>query len=275
MAMQEKKSSKKIGLALGSGAARGLAHVGVLAALARMGIHIDMISGTSMGSLVAAVYAKGEDIDAMKKMARELGERKLSFLTEPTLSKTGLISGIKINNMLKSIFGDMQFNDLKIPFACSATDIESGREVVIDHGLVREGVRASCTVPIILAPIKLEGRYLVDGALVNPVPIDVLKKMGADIVIAVNVTLPEPENRNNSIGKSKHKSPNILSIAFQTVNIISSQRLLACLEQADITISPQVNHIGRGDFQRADEIIYQGELAAFSCEKDIKNLITG
>jgi len=136
-------------------------------------------------------------------------------------------------------------------------------------------VRASCTVPIILAPIKHEGRYLVDGALVNPVPIDLLKKMGADIVIAVNVTLPETENRDNGISRNRHKGPNILTIAFQTVNIISSQRLLACLQQADITISPQVNHIGRGDFQRADELIYQGELAAFSCEKEIKSLITG
>ncbi|HAS28387.1 MAG TPA: patatin family protein, partial [Dehalococcoidia bacterium] len=128
---------------------------------------------------------------------------------------------------LKSIFGDMRFEDLKIPFACSATDIESGLEVVIDRGLVREGVRASCTVPVILAPIKIEGRYLVDGALVNPVPADLLKKMGADIVIAVNVSPLENDNSMaNDIKKDKRKNPNIMSIAFQTVNIIASQRLL-------------------------------------------------
>ena len=270
--MQQKTSKKKIGLALGSGSARGLAHVGVLAALKNMGIHIDMISGTSMGSLVGAVYAKGEDIDTMKQMARELGEKRLSFLTEPTLSKSGLISGIKINNMLRSVFGDLQFQDLKIPFACSATDIENGHEVVIDRGLVREGVRASCTVPVILAPIKREGRYLVDGALVNPVPVDLLKKMGADIVIAVNVTLPESENRDNNTGKDRHKSPNMLTIAFQTVNIIGSQRLISCMAEADITISPQINHIGRGDFHRAEELIYQGELAALACEQELKQL---
>ncbi|MDD3994385.1 MAG: patatin-like phospholipase family protein [Dehalococcoidales bacterium] len=273
--MQEKTSGKKIGLALGSGTARGLAHIGVLEVLLGMGIHIDMISGTSMGSMVAGVYAKGESIEAMKEMARDLGSKRLSFLTEPTLPRTGLISGVKMNNALKSVFGDMKFEDLKIPFACSATDIESGREVVIDRGLVREGVRASCTVPVILAPIKIEGRYLVDGALVNPVPADLLKKMGADIVIAVNVAPLEYDNSKASdIKKDKRKNPNILSIAFQTVNIIASQRVLACLEHADIIISPQVNHIGRGDFHRSDELIHQGELAALACQQQLKSLIT-
>ncbi len=272
--MRQKTSGKKIGLALGSGTARGLAHIGVLEVLLGMGIHIDMISGTSMGSMVAGVYAKGENIEAMKEMARDLGSKRLSLLTEPTLSRTGLISGVKINNALKSIFGDMRFEDLKIPFACSATDIESGHEVVIDRGLVREGVRASCTVPVILAPIKIEGRYLVDGALVNPVPADLLRKMGADIVIAVNVTPLEDDNsRVNNVKKDKRKEPNILSIAFQTVNIIAGQRLLTCMQYADIVISPRVNHIGRGDFHRADELIHQGELAALACEQQLKPLI--
>ena len=274
--MQMNTSGKKIGLALGSGTARGLAHIGVLEVLLRMWIHIDMIAGTSMGAMVAAVYAKGEDMETIKEMAKDLGAKRLSFLRETTLSKTGLISGVKINKSLKSVFGDMRFEDLKIPFACSATDIESGREVVIDRGLVREGVRASCTVPVILAPIKIEGRYLVDGALVNPVPADLLKKMGADIVIAVNVTPLEYDNSNtNDIKKDKRKTPNILSIAFQTVNIIASQRLLACMEHADIIISPQVTHIGRGDFHRVDELIRYGELAALACEQQLKPLITG
>jgi NTE family protein len=274
--MQMNTSGKKIGLALGSGTARGLAHIGVLEVLLGMGIHIDMIAGTSMGSMVAAVYAKGENIDAIKERAKDLGAKRLTFLTEPTLSRTGLISGVKMNKALKSVFGDMKFEDLKIPFACSATDIESGREVVIERGLVREGVRASCTIPVILAPIKIEGRYLVDGALVNPLPADLLKKMGADIVVAVNVAPLEYDNfNNNDIKKDRRKNPNILSIAFQTVNIIASQRLLACMDHADIIISPQVNHISRGDFHRVDELIRQGELAALACEQDLKRMITG
>jgi NTE family protein len=161
--MQINKSGKKIGLALGSGAARGLTHIGVLKSLQVMGIQVDMVSGTSMGSLIGALFAKGEDLDVMKHLANDLGAKRLSFLTDPTFPKTGLISGLKINNMLKSLFGDMEFQELKIPFVCSATDIESGQEVVIDRGLVREGVRASCSVPVILAPIKLGGRYWSTG----------------------------------------------------------------------------------------------------------------
>jgi NTE family protein len=272
----EIESRRKIGLALGSGVARGLAHIGVLAALQKMGIRIDMISGTSMGALVGAIFAKGEDVDTMRTLATDLGAKRFSFLTEPTLSKTGLISGVKVDNMLKSIFGDMEFQDLDIPFACSATDIEEGREVVINRGLVREGVRASCSVPIIFAPAKHEGRYLVDGALVNPVPVDLLKKMGADIVIAVNVVSPESDNsHDDGVKKAGRKAPNIFSIAFQTVNIISSQRLISCMAEADITIRPQLTHIGRTDFHRVDECILQGELATLTFENELKNLING
>jgi NTE family protein len=268
-------AQKKIGLALGSGAARGLAHIGVLVALQKLGIHIDMVSGTSMGAFIGAVYAKGEDLDSMRTLANDLGAKRLSFLTEPTLSRTGLISGQKINNMLKSIFGDMEFKDLNIPFVCSATDIEKGREVVINQGLVREGVRASCSVPIILAPTKYKGRYLVDGALVNPVPVDLLKKMGADVVIAVNVVTPESENSQDDVKRAKQKVPNIFNIAFQTVNIISSQKLISCMAEADITIKPHLIHIGRADFHRASECIYQGELAVMNDEQELKRLING
>jgi NTE family protein len=227
-----------------------------------------------MGALVGAVYAKGENLDYMKDLAINLGAKRLSFIADPALSKTGLISGRKINNMLKSIFGDMEFQNLEIPFACLATDIENGREVVIKQGLVREGVQASCSIPVILPPIKQDGRYLVDGGMVNPVPVDILKRMGADFVIAVNVTSLEVEDSSGLDGKRrKQKAPNMFGIAFQTVNIISSQRLKSCLAEADIVISPQLTNIGRGDFHRASECIYQGELAALEYEQEIKRLI--
>jgi NTE family protein len=228
--LQKVPSERIVGVALGSGAARGLAHIGVLAALQKQGIRIDMVAGTSMGALVGAVYAKGEKFDKMKDLAIDLGAKRFSFLTDPALSKTGLISGRKINNMLRSIFDDIEFQNLEIPFACSATDIENGQEVVIKQGLVRDGVKASCSVPIILAPTKYEGRYLVDGGMVNPVPVDILKRMGANFVIAVNVVSLEAENPPEvNTGSVGSKAPNMLTIAFQTVNIISSQRLKSCL----------------------------------------------
>ncbi len=272
--MQRKMESKKrIGLALGSGAARGLAHIGVLAALQKIGIRIDMISGTSMGALIGAVFAKGEDVDSMKELAAELGAKRFSFLADPALPAAGLISGRKIDSMLTSIFGDLEFPELDVPFVCSATDIESGEEVVINQGLVRTGVKASCSIPVILAPTRYDGRFLVDGALVNPVPVSLLKRMGADIVIGVNVVSAESGNsQGDSTKKSKQKAPNILSIAFQTVNIVSSQKLLACQAEADIVINPRVSHIGRGDFHRVDELVLEGERAVFTCEEELKRL---
>ncbi len=270
---REITSRKRIGLALGSGAARGLAHIGVLAALQKLGIRIDMISGTSMGALVGAVFAKGEDIDSMKELAVELGAKRFSFLVDPALPTTSLISGRKIDSMLTSIFGEVEFPELDVPFVCSATDIESGQEVILNQGLVKTGVKASCSIPVILAPTRYDGRFLVDGALVNPVPVSLLKRMGADIVIAVNVVSVESGNsQGDSTKKSKQKTPNILSIAFQTVNIVSSQKLLACQSEADIVINPQVSHIGRGDFHRVDELVLEGERAVFACEEELKRL---
>lgn len=265
---------RRVGLALSSGGAKGLAHIGVLAALQEQGIQIDMIAGTSMGSLVGAIYAEGKDIDRMRSLAIDLGPKRFSFLADPALPKSGFIRGRKIRNMLRSIIGDIEFRDLEIPFACSATDIESGQEVVVKQGLVREGVRASCSIPVILTPTKLGDRYLVDGGLVDPVPVRVLKEMGADFIIAVSVIPAEQQKPSEGSQNNKGpKEPNILSIAMQTVNIISGQRLKSSLVGADVIIEPQVTHIGWGDFHRANECIYQGELAAQASMQEIRRLL--
>lgn len=266
---------KRVGLALSSGAARGLAHIGVLAVLEKEGIPIDMIAGTSMGSLVGAVYAKGQDINRMKQLAVELGHEKFSFFTDPALPKSGLIRGRKIGSMLRSIIGDIEFQDLKIPFACSATNIVNNQEVVIKQGLVREAVRASCSIPILFTPAKLEGRYLVDGGLVDPLPVKVLREMGADFVIAVNV-IPAGQDANYETSNDTRTSncPNIISIAIQTVNIVSTRALIPSLNGADVIIEPRVSHINLGAFHRADEFISKGEQAAHASIFEIKRLLT-
>jgi len=262
---------RRVGLALGSGAARGLAHIGVLAALQRQGIQIDMIAGTSMGSLVGALYAGGKDIDQIRSLALDLGPKRFSFLADPALSRSGLIRGRKISGMLRSIIGDTEFRDLEIPFACIATDIERGQEVVISQGLVREAVKASCSIPVVLAPVKWEGRYLVDGGLVDPVPVKILKEMGADFIIAVNVIPTVREKFPEASPKhAESKQPNILSIMVQTMNIIAYQRLKLSLVGADVIIEPQLAHIGWGDFHRAPECILQGELAVHDSVQEIK-----
>ena len=199
---------KKIGLALGSGAARGLAHIGVLEVLTKEGIPIDMIVGTSAGAGVGALYARGLDIDWVKKETLALATNwtKIAPLIDPSLPKTGLIKGKKIKDLLAYyIGGNIKFSDLKIPFACIATDIDTGEEVVIERGSVPEALRASISVPTIFTVVKWEGRYLVDGGLVNPVPVSVVKRMGADFVIAVNVA-PDIPDRVAKVNKNRVKA---------------------------------------------------------------------
>lgn len=260
-------------MALSSGAARGLAQIGVLKILEKEGIHIDMIAGTSMGSLVGALYALGKGASELEKLAVYWGSKRFSLLADPTLPKTGLVRGRKIEDMLGATIGDTEFGDLDIPLACVATDIETGDEVVIRHGLVRKGVRASGSVPVILKAIKQEGRYLVDGALANPVPVSVLKEMGADFTIAVNTT-PSVQERLRGDGTNRKeteaKEPNILHVIMQMIHIIGYQVVKSSLVGADVTIEPQVTHIGWGDFHRAPECILQGELAAQASILEIK-----
>jgi NTE family protein len=264
---------RKIGLALGTGAARGLAQIGVLAILEKEGIHIDMIAGTSMGSLVGAVYAQGKDASELEKLALYWGSKRVSLLADPTLPKIGLVRGRKIEDMLRATIGDIEFADLDIPLACVATDIETGDEVVIKQGLVWKGVRASGSIPVILKAVKREGRYLVDGGFVNPLPVNVLKEMGADFTIAVNTTpgVQERLHRGGTNGKEiKAKEPNILHVIMQMVHIINYRGLKSSVVEADVIIEPRVTHIGWGDFHRAPECILQGELAAQVSIPEIK-----
>ncbi|MDP2729905.1 MAG: patatin-like phospholipase family protein [Dehalococcoidales bacterium] len=253
---------RKIGLALGSGAARGLAHIGVLEALEKAGIPIDMVAGTSIGALIGAFYAQDKDVNRIKDIAMTLGARKLAFLMDPGLPRTGFIRGRKIGAILRSAIGDIEFGDLRIPFACVATDIASGEEVVIRQGLVWEGIRASSSLPVIFSLVKRQNRHLVDGGLVNPVPVSILRDMGADFIIAVNV-MPY-----KSILEAKE--PNIFSVIMQMLQISSYQMVKSSLDGADIVIEPQVGHIALADFRRTQECINQGSLAAQKLIAEIK-----
>lgn len=267
----------KIGLALGGGAARGLAHIGVLEVLEKEGIPIDMIAGTSAGATIGALYAQGKEASQIKDLAINMGWKQLVSLVDLTLPRSGFIEGAKIKNLLKSIIGDIKFSDLKIPLACVATDISSGEEVVISQGPVLEGVRASISIPVIFTAVKWKDRYLVDGGLVNPVPVSAVREMGADFIIAVNV-IPDMGVRIQRA--QEFKKPSIFHVMLQSIYIATYSLVRSSLEGADIVIEPQVTHIGYGDFHRARDCILQGELAAQDsipkikkqAEKDIEQL---
>jgi len=261
-------SKGKIGLALGGGAARGMAHIGVLEVLEKEGIPIDMIAGTSAGAAIGALYAQGKSAGQIKKLATEIGWVQFFSLVDFALPKSGFIEGTKIKKLLQSVIGDIDFSDLSIPMACVATDIESGEEVVINQGPVLEGVRASISVPVIFTAVKREDRYLVDGGLVNPVPVSTVRKMGADFVIAVNVVPPMGvKSRRKS---KKTKQPGMFHVMLQSIYIASYAVVKTDLEKADIVIEPQLPNIGFGDFHRTRECIEQGELAALTSIADIK-----
>jgi NTE family protein len=258
---------RKVGLALGSGAARGLAHIGVLSVLEEEGIPIDMIAGTSAGAAVGALYAQGKDARVIKSLALDLNWKRLASLADLALPRTGFIKGKKIKDLLALfIGGDIKFSDLRIPFACVATDIMTGEEVVISHGSVLEGIRASISIPVIFTVVKWKGRYLVDGGLVNPVPVSVLKKMGADFIIAVNV-ISTARDRAQRVEK---KEPHIITVIMQSLYIANWAGVKSSLDGADIVIEPQMADCSYADFYRAEECILQGTLATQSSIPEIK-----
>jgi len=262
---------KKIGLALGGGYARGLAHIGVLEVLEREGIPIDMIAGTSIGALIGALYSREMDAALIKKQACQLDWAGVTSLVDLTIPKSGLIRGKKIINLLRHLIGDARFEELDIPLSCIATDIITGYEVVINEGSVLEAVRASISIPVIFSVVKREKRYLVDGGLVNQVPVSTVKNMGADFTIAVNVTPWKSERANYLTENMKEiKEPNLFQVMIQTIYLGSYSTARLGLDQADIVIHPNLAHIGPAEFGRAGECILQGELAAVDSLASIK-----
>lgn len=254
--------NKRIGLALGGGAARGIAHIGVVKVLEGKGILPDMIAGTSMGSIVGAIYAKDLDASRLEGYAAEWSRWKTAQLLDPALPRIGLIKGRKTEDILASYLGDVMFSELKVPYACVAADIDTGEEVVIKEGLVVSGVRASISIPGIFLPVERDGRYLVDGGLVNPVPVSVVRSMGADFVIAVNV-LPNPAGRFSEQGDGETtRGLNIFEILLQAVHISSNLVARASLHGADLVIEPDVSHVSPLDFHLACESIPIGMEAA-------------
>lgn len=177
----------KIGLALGSGAARGWAHIGIIQALEDLGIKVDVVAGCSIGAYVGAAYTHGK-LDALHDWARTLTEWQVFSLMGVGIKKGGLASGQKVFQVLAEQFTAETFDGLNLPLGVVATDLYSGKEVVFQQGKVADAVRASCAIPGLFPPVANARRWLVDGAVVNPVPVNVCRQMGADFVFAVNLS---------------------------------------------------------------------------------------
>lgn len=193
-------NGKKIGLAFGGGAARGFAHIGVLKVLEKHNIIPDYIAGTSFGSIVGSLYANGMNSDDLIKFANKMKKRDLMDLNLFKVTREGLLSGKKLVRYIDAVAKSAKIENLKIPFKCNAVDLNTGKEYIFESGLISEAVRASCCVPGYFAPVRKDDMILMDGGIINNVPFDIVKKMGADYVIAVDV-LPDcfPKKKFSSV----------------------------------------------------------------------------
>lgn len=253
---------KTLGLALGAGSVRGLAHIGVLKTLEEEGIGIDYIAGTSSGSLVGGLYAAGVDLKGLTRLICNLSWDHITDLAFP---KMGFISGRRIEELLKILTKGKTIQELKIPFIAVACDLEKGEEVLLDEGFLYAAIRASISIPGIYVPYELKGRLLVDGGVLNRLPADVVKKMGAEIVVASDVSFHFQENK---IG-------NILDVILQTFEIMERRIQEHKVQGAHILIRPAVEDISSMDLGKAKECIEKGVLATKEVIPQIKRMIGG
>ena len=286
----------KIGLALSGGVARGWGHIGVLKALHNLGIKPDVVAGTSVGSLVGAAYLTSR-LDALEEWTRELTKKRVLGLLDFKLRSGGLVGGKKLVAEMMEHFGDVKIEDLPIPFAAVATDLLTGHEVWLQQGSLVEAVRASFSLPGIFRPAKIDGRWLVDGALVNPLPVSICRALDCQCIIAVNLTgdvmgknrapntdIPSAagfdllpfmvqsgmEERvsvldpfTKRIFSRDEQEPSIFGVMVNSLNIILDRVTRAKLagDPPDVHIAPRLGHIGLLEFDRAAEAIEEGEAA--------------
>ncbi len=251
----------KVALALGGGAARGFAHIGVIKILEANGIVPDIVVGTSAGSLVGALYAAGNNGNALQKMAIDMDEAAISDWSVPFFSQsTGVLKGEAVQNYVNRAVHGQPIEKLKIPFGAVATDLRSGQAILFRRGNTGAAVRASSSVPGVFQPVRIGNIDYVDGGLVSPVPVSFARKMGADFVIAVNISA-QPDAQAAS---------NTFEVLLQTFAIMGQSLNSYELKQADVVIRPELATMKGNDFQNRSVAIVAGERAAQAAVADIR-----
>ncbi len=286
-----------LGLALGGGVARGWAHIGAIRALIEAGIKPDIIAGTSIGAVVGAAYLAGK-LDILEDWALSLNRRKMMGYMDVRWGGSGLMRGERLARVLRYYFGDMKIEDLDRKFATVACDLRTGYEVWLQKGLIIPAVRASYALPGAFEPIEVDGRFMIDGALVNPVPVSACRALGAHMVIAVSLngdafgpigtnhelhfndeidddSIDPLELASQSLNKLRPdrlllksmmgdvkpgKSPKMGSVMMGTLNIVMDRLSRSRLagDPPDVFVAPRIGHIGMMEFTRAEELIERG-----------------
>jgi NTE family protein len=250
----------KVALVLGAGAAKGFAHVGVLKVLEANHVPVHMVVGTSVGSFVGSLYAYGYSVYDLQKIAMGIEKAEIADLTVPD---NGFVKGEKLEAYVNKMVRGTTMEKLRIPFYAVATDIASGEEMVFGKGNTGSAVRASCAIPGIFQPVRIGDRTYVDGGVVSPVAVDAARRLGADVVIAVDI----------SKGAAGVTPETTLDTIFQSVNAMYSKIAAAQLSRADVVIQPKVGYIASGDFTKRHEAILEGEKAAQAALPKIQQLL--
>ena len=283
----------KIGLALGGGVARGFAHIGVMRALARNGIVPDVVAGTSIGAVVGAAYLC-DKLNQMETWACSLSRFRIMSYLDFRVRSSGLIGGNRLVSTLREHFGDAKVEDMTRPFIAVATDMVTGHEVWLNKGDLVDNLRASISLPGVFPPVNRDHRWLIDGALVNPVPVSVCLAMGAQMTIAINLNadiLGATRRPGSSIPtvagfdllEQQHDAahearkipfarrlfrrepdhPSLFGVMFASLNILQDRIARSRLagDPPDVTIEPRIGHIGLAEFDRAPEMIAEGDAA--------------
>lgn len=286
----EGPAKTKLALALGGGAARGWSHIGVLRALDEADIGISMVAGTSIGALVGGCYLAGK-LDELEEFARSLTMRRIVGLLDLAIGGSGLFGGMRLSKRMREHLADIQIEDLDRPFTAVATEIATGHEIWIHSGSLATAIHASYALPGIFEPVNCNGRTLVDGALVNPVPVSVCRAQEEPLVVAVNLhydmfgrsavvkhtaSAPAGVETDQQSRRDKRKAARIgmANAMVQSYNIIQDRISRARLagDPPDLLLMPRLSDIGLSEFHRASEAIDRGYEETVSKLDDIKRL---
>ena len=305
------RTRPRIGLALGAGVARGWAHIGVIRTLKKMGIEPDIITGTSVGALVGGCYLAGH-LDTLEEWTRNLSRMKIVSYLDLRVRSGGLISGGRLMAEMKKHMGDKRIEDLPMPFAAIATDLVTGHEVWLRTGPLVESLRASFSLPGVFPPICIDQRWLVDGALVDPVPVSACRALGAEMVIAVNLNAdilgkarkpganiataagfdliqvldeeyaqqtPPPASRLNALTRRvfarEYDGPSLFGVMVSSLGIITDRigRTRLAGDPPDVQIAPRLGHVGLLEFDRAAEAVEEGAAATERAVPDLADAL--
>jgi NTE family protein len=251
----------KVALVLGAGAAKGFAHIGVLKVLESQKVPINMIVGTSAGSFVGSLYAYGFNAYTLQKVALSMEKGDVAELTLPD---NGFLKGEKVRNYINRMLRNTVMEKLRIPFYAVATNIRTGKETVFTTGNTGMAVQASCAVPGVFQPATFSGSTYVDGGVVNPLAVDVARRYGADVVIAVDIT--------SGIGNNVPTTT--MDTIMKSIEIMYDKISQYPVGKADVVVKPQVGFVGSADFDHRNEAIMEGEKAAWAVMPQINGILT-